>query len=38
VERLHRRGAHGSRQMERARLSVVEALISETPAPAELPP
>lgn len=38
VERLHRRAAHGARQMERARLSVVEALINETQAPAELPP
>ncbi|HOB45830.1 MAG TPA: hypothetical protein PKM60_06650 [Zoogloea sp.] len=38
VERLHRRGAHGARQMERARLSVVEALINETPATAGSPP
>jgi len=38
VERLHRRGAHGARQMERARLSVVEALINETPATADSPP
>ncbi len=38
VERLHRRGAHGARQMERARLAVVEALINETPATAGSPP
>lgn len=38
AERLHRRTSHGARQMERARLSVVEALLNTTPAPAELPP
>ena len=32
-ERVSRRAAHGSRQMERARLAVVEALVSNTPAP-----
>lgn len=33
VERLSRRGSHGARQMERARLSVVEALVNDsTPA------
>lgn len=31
VERLHRRGSHGTRGMERARLPTVEALINNTP-------
>jgi hypothetical protein len=38
VERLNRRGNHGARQMERARLSVVEALVNETPAEAPIHP
>lgn len=38
VERLNRRGGHGARQMERARLSVVEALVNETPAEAPIHP
>ncbi len=38
VERLNRRGNHGARQMERARLSVVEALINETSAEAHIHP
>ncbi|NTV97013.1 MAG: hypothetical protein HGA75_16640 [Thiobacillus sp.] len=37
AERLHRR-PHGARQMERARLSGVEALVNETPAAANIPP
>ena len=32
VERLSRRGPHGARQMERARLATVEALIKQGPA------
>ena len=32
VERLPRRGPHGARQMERARLATVEALIKQGPA------
>jgi len=32
VERLTRRGPHGARQMERARLATVEALIKQGPA------
>lgn len=32
IERVSRRAAHGARQMERARLSVVEALVSNAPA------
>ncbi|WP_374486096.1 hypothetical protein [Zoogloea sp.] len=38
VERLNRRGNHGARQMERARLSVVEALVTETSAEAPIHP
>lgn len=38
VERLNRRSNHGARQMERARLSVVEALINDTPAEAPIHP
>ncbi|MBS0355040.1 MAG: hypothetical protein JSR83_14220 [Proteobacteria bacterium] len=38
VERQSRRGNHGARQMERARLSVVEALVNETPAEAHIHP
>lgn len=30
LERLNRRGSHGARQMERARLSVVEALVNDS--------
>lgn len=32
IERVSRRAGHGARQMERARLSVVEALVSNAPA------
>jgi len=38
IERLTRRGPHGTRQMERARLAAVEALIKETAAAADSPP
>lgn len=38
VERLNRRGNHGARQMERARLSVVEALVTETSVEAPIHP
>ena len=34
VERLSRRSPHGARQMERARLATVEALIEQGPTPA----
>jgi len=38
IERLTRRGPHGTRQTERARLAAVEALIKETAAAADSPP
>jgi len=38
IERLTRRGPHGTRQIERARLAAVEALIKETAAAADSPP
>ncbi len=38
IERLTRRSPHGTRQMERARLAAVEALIKETAAAADSPP
>ncbi len=38
IERVSRRGAHGARQMERARRSVVENLVSNTPTNASITP
>ena len=38
IERLTRHGPHGTRQMERARLAAVGALIKETAAAADSPP
>lgn len=38
IERVSRRGPHGARQMERARLSVVEALVCNAPATVGITP
>ncbi len=38
IERVSRRGTHGARQMERARRSVVENLVSNTPTNASITP